>query len=302
VPLACDVVVVLVVARVGMRNVGRSRRRPRRCSTATGVVGRQGELSALAPGMSGREPVIKVGVLGARGRVGAELCRAVEAAEDLELVAAVDVGDSRESLTSAQVAIDFTHPSAVMDNLRWCFEHGVHAVVGTTGFDETRLETARHWLSEHPGVNALIAPNFAMGAVLMMHFAQKAAPFFESVEVVELHHPNKADAPSGTARRTAELVTAAREKAGTGRSKDATTTSLDGARGADVQGVHVHSVRLAGLVAHQEVLLGGHGETLTIRHDSLSRESFNPGVLLAVRRVSELPGLTVGLESLLGLD
>jgi 4-hydroxy-tetrahydrodipicolinate reductase len=246
--------------------------------------------------------MIKVGVIGARGRVGAELCRAVEAAEDLELVAAVDIGDSRDPLESAQVAIDFTHPDAVMDNLRWCIEHGVHAVVGTTGFDDTKLDTVRGWLSDHPAVNVLIAPNFAVGAVLMMHFAQKAAPLFESVEIVELHHPNKADAPSGTARRTAELVTAAREKAGTGRSPDATTTALDGARGADVDGVHVHAVRLAGLVAHQEVLLGGHGETLTIRHDSLSRESFSPGVLLGVRRVGELSGLTVGLESLLGLE
>lgn len=246
--------------------------------------------------------MIKVGVLGACGRVGAELCRAVEAAEDLELVAAVDVGDSREPLESAQVAIDFTHPDAVMDNVRWCVEHGVHAVVGTTGFDDAKLETVRGWLAEHPGVNTLIAPNFAVGAVLMMHFAQKAAPFFDSVEIVELHHPNKADAPSGTARRTAELVTAAREKAGTGISPDATTAAaLDGARGAEVSGVRIHAVRLAGLVAHQEVLLGGHGETLTIRHDSLSRESFSPGVLLGVRRVSELPGLTVGLESLLDL-
>lgn len=246
--------------------------------------------------------MIKVGVVGARGRVGAELCRAVEAAKDLELVAAVDVGDSWDPLTSAQVAIDFTHPDAVMDNLRWYAEHGVHAVVGTTGFDDAKLETVRGWLTEHPGVNALIAPNFAVGAVLMMHFAQKAAPFFESVEIVELHHPNKADAPSGTARRTAALVNAAREKAGTGRSPDATSTALDGARGANVDGVHVHAVRLAGLIAHQEVLLGGHGETLTIRHDSLSRESFSPGVLLGVRRVAELPGLTIGIELLLGLD
>jgi 4-hydroxy-tetrahydrodipicolinate reductase len=233
--------------------------------------------------------------------VGSELCRAVEAADDLELVAAVDIGDARDPLASAQVAIDFTHPDAVMDNIHWCIEHGVHAVVGTTGFDDAKLETVRGWLAERPAANVLIAPNFAIGAVLMMHFAQKAAPFFDSVEIVELHHPNKADAPSGTARRTAELVTAARDKAGVGRSPDATTTALDGARGADVDGVHVHAVRLAGLVAHQEVLLGGHGETLTIRHDSLSRESFSPGVLLAVRRVAELPGLTVGIESLLGL-
>jgi 4-hydroxy-tetrahydrodipicolinate reductase len=246
--------------------------------------------------------MIKVGVLGARGRVGAELCRAVEAAEDLELVAAVDAGDSREPLAAAEVAIDFTHPDAVMDNLRWCVEHGVHAVVGTTGFDDTKLEIVRGWLAERPGINVLIAPNFAVGAVLMMHFAQMAAPFFDSVEIVELHHPNKADAPSGTSRRTAELVADARDKAGVGRSPDATTTGLDGARGADVGGVHVHAVRLAGLIAHQEVLLGGHGETLTIRHDSMSRESFSPGVLLGVRRVGECPGLTIGIESLLGLE
>lgn len=245
--------------------------------------------------------MIRVGVLGARGRVGAELCRAVEAAEDLELVAAVDVGDARDPLADAEVAIDFTHPDAVMDNLHWCIRNGVHAVVGTTGFEESRLGTVRGWLAERRDVNVLIAPNFAVGAVLMMHFAQKAAPFFESVEIVELHHPNKADAPSGTSRRTAELVAAVREKAGAGRSPDATTTGLDGARGADVDGVRVHAVRLAGLVAHQEVLLGGHGETLTIRHDSLSRESFAPGVLLAVRRVAELPGLTIGIEPLLGL-
>jgi 4-hydroxy-tetrahydrodipicolinate reductase len=241
-------------------------------------------------------------VLGARGRVGAELCRAVDAADDLELVAGVDVGDSREPLEAAEVAIDFTHPDAVMDNLRWCVEHGVHTVVGTTGFDDAKIATVRGWLADRPGVNSLIAPNFAVGAVLMMHFAQKAAPFFDSVEIVELHHPNKADAPSGTSRRTAELVAEARDKAGVGHSPDATTTGLDGARGADVGGVHVHSVRLAGLIAHQEVLLGGHGETLTLRHDSMSRESFGPGVLLGVRRVGELPGLTVGLESLLGLD
>jgi 4-hydroxy-tetrahydrodipicolinate reductase len=246
--------------------------------------------------------MIKVGVLGARGRVGSELCGAVRSAEDLELVAGVDVGDPREALAAADVAIDFTHPDAVMDNIRWCVDNGVHAVVGTTGFDAAKLDTVREWLAARPGVNALIAPNFAIGAVLMMHFAQLAAPFFDSVEVVELHHPNKADAPSGTSRRTAELVAAAREKAGVGRSPDATTTGLDGARGAEVDGVHVHAVRLAGLIAHQEVLLGGHGETLTIRHDSMSRESFTPGVLLGVRRVGGLPGLTVGIESLLGLD
>jgi 4-hydroxy-tetrahydrodipicolinate reductase len=242
--------------------------------------------------------VIKVGVLGARGRVGAEVCRAVEAADDMELVAAVDLGDAREPLAGADAAVDFTHPDAVMDNLRWCVERGVHSVVGTTGFDDEKLSRVRGWLAAHAGANVLIAPNFAIGAVLMMHFAQQAAPFFESVELIELHHPNKADAPSGTARRTAELVAAARKEP----SPDATTTELAGARGAEIDGVRVHAVRLSGLVAHQEVLLGGHGETLTIRHDSLSRESFMPGVLLGVRQVAGLPDrLTVGVEPLLGL-
>ena len=241
--------------------------------------------------------MIKVGVLGARGRMGSEVVRAVEAADDMELAAGVDAGDDRAVLESAQVVVDFTHPDAVMGNLRWCVDHGVHAVVGTTGFDEERLGTLRGWLADAPGTHILIAPNFGIGAVLMMRFAAQAARFFDSVEIVELHHPNKADAPSGTARRTAELIAAAR----TEPSPDATTSELDGARGADVDGVHVHSVRLAGLVAHQEVLLGGAGETLTIRHDSLDRASFMPGVLLGVRGVLDRPGVTVGLEPLLDL-
>ncbi|MEV4892330.1 4-hydroxy-tetrahydrodipicolinate reductase [Nonomuraea sp. NPDC055795] len=245
--------------------------------------------------------MIRVGVLGARGRVGVEVCKAVEAANDMELVAAVDQGDDIEGLAGAEVVVDFTHPDVVMGNLEWCISHGVHPVVGTTGFDEDRLATVRGWLERFPGTNCLIAPNFGIAAVLMMHFAQQAARYFESVEIVELHHPNKADAPSGTARRTAELVSQARAKAGLSGMPDATSTSLDGARGADVGGVHVHSVRLAGLIAHQEVLLGGDGEILTIRHDTMNRAAFTPGVLLGVRRVRELPGLTVGLEPLLDL-
>ncbi|MGW2142818.1 4-hydroxy-tetrahydrodipicolinate reductase [Nonomuraea bangladeshensis] len=245
--------------------------------------------------------MIRVGVLGALGRVGVEVCKAVEAAPDMELVAALDKGDPLEGLTGAEVVVDFTHPDVVMDNLEWAISHGIHPVVGTTGFDEGRLATVRVWLGENPGTNCLIAPNFGIAAVLMMHFAQQAARYFESVEIVELHHPNKADAPSGTARRTAELVAEARAKAGAGAMPDATSTSLDGARGADVGGVHVHAVRLAGLIAHQEVLLGGDGEILTIRHDTMSRSAFTPGVLLGVRRVRELPGLTIGLEPLLGL-
>ena len=245
---------------------------------------------------------VRVGVLGARGRVGSEVCRGVEAADDLELVAAVDAGDSLDPLTSAEVVVDFTHPDVVMDNLRWCVAHGLHCVVGTTGFDRPRLDALREALAEAPGVGILVAPNFSIGAVLMMRFAAAAAPYYESVEIIELHHPDKADAPSGTARRTAELVATARRDAGLEPMPDATSTSLDGARGAEVDGVHVHSVRARGLVAHQEVVLGGPGETLTIRHDSLDRASFTPGVLMAVRAISDHPGLTVGLEHLLELD
>ena len=240
----------------------------------------------------------RVVVLGAKGRMGSEVVRAVEGAEDLELAGAYDAGDALE-LSGADVAVDFTHPDAVMDNLRRCIDAGVHAVVGTTGFDEARLAELRGLLADAPGTGVLVAANFGVAAVLMMQFAARAARFFDSVEIVELHHPGKADAPSGTARRTAELVAQAR--ASMPPMPDATTTSLDGARGADVDGVRVHAVRLAGLVAHQEVLLGGHGETLTLRHDSYDRSSFMPGVLLGVRRVAGRPGLTVGLEELLEL-
>ena len=230
--------------------------------------------------------------------MGSEVCRAVEAADDMRLVASVDAGDDREPLRAAQVVVDFTTPDVVMGNLQWCIDAGVHAVVGTTGFDAERLSQVRTWLGESPSTGVLIAPNFGIAAVLMMRFAAVAAPHFDSVEIVELHHPNKVDAPSGTARRTAELIAEARGGKG---SPDATTQSLEGARGADVEGVHIHAVRLAGLVAHQEVLLGGHGETLTLRHDSLSRESFMPGVLLGVRWIADHPGLTVGLDEPLGL-
>jgi 4-hydroxy-tetrahydrodipicolinate reductase len=247
---------------------------------------------------------MRVGVLGARGKVGAEVCRAVEAADDLRLVAAVDAGDPIDDLVTsgAEAVVDFTHPDAVMDNLEFCVDHGIHAVVGTTGFVDARLDQLRTWLSASPGTGVLVAPNFSVGAVLMMRFAAEAAAFFESVEIVELHHPDKVDAPSGTARRTAALVAAARADAGRGPIPDATSTSLEGARGADVDGIRVHGLRIRGLVAHQEVILGGPGETLTIRHDSLDRVSFTPGVLLGLRRIASTPGLTVGLESFLDLD
>ncbi len=242
-------------------------------------------------------------MLGARGKVGTQICLGVEEADGLELVAQVDVGDDLGSLEAArtEVAIDFTHPDAVMANLEHCIAHGIHAVVGTTGFDEERIATVRRWLAAAPQVAVLVAPNFSIGALLMMRFAELAAPHFESVEIVEMHHPEKVDAPSGTARRTAQLIAAARAAASLGPVPDATASALDGARGADVDGIRVHSQRVRGLVAHQEVLLGSPGETLTIRHDSLDRASFVPGVIAGVRAVADHPGLTVGLEHYLDL-
>jgi 4-hydroxy-tetrahydrodipicolinate reductase len=248
---------------------------------------------------------LKVGVLGALGKVGRAVCDAVDEAaqneRDLELVARLDAEDDLQTLVDegVQAVVDFTHPDAVMDNLEFCVSHGIHAVVGTTGFDAARLDVLRGWLADSPDTGVLVAPNFSIGAVLMMRFAAEAARFYESVEIVELHHPDKADAPSGTSRRTAELIAAARREAGLGPVPDATSTGLDGARGADVDGIHVHGLRIRGLVAHQEVILGGVGETLTIRHDSLDRVSFTPGVLLGLRQIAQHPGLTVGLEGFL---
>jgi 4-hydroxy-tetrahydrodipicolinate reductase len=243
--------------------------------------------------------MIKVGILGAKGRMGSQVCQAVTAADDMTLAAGVDQGDDRAALAGCDVVVDFTHPGAVMDNLHWCIGQGLATVVGTSGFDAARIGQVRQWLAAAPGARALIVPNFSIGAVLMMRFAAQAARFFESAEIIELHHAAKVDAPSGTASRTASLIAAARAEAGAGAPPDGTVTALDGARGAVVDSVHVHSVRLAGLLAHQEVLLGGHGEVLTIRHDSMDRASFLPGV----RGVASLPaGLTFGLDPLLGLD
>ena len=242
--------------------------------------------------------MIKVGIVGARGRMGSEVVKAVTDAPDLELVAALDLGDSLDALVSngAQVVVDFTTPDSVMANLEFLISNNINAVIGTTGFDDARIAKIKSLLaSSKSGV--LIAPNFAIGAVLMMEFATKAAKYFESAEIIELHHPNKVDAPSGTAARTAELMSKSRKEAGLAPMPDATTSSLDGARGATVGDVPVHSVRLRGLVAHQEVLLGGIGETLSIRHDSIDRVGFMPGVLLGVRQVVNHPGLTFGLEN-----
>jgi 4-hydroxy-tetrahydrodipicolinate reductase len=246
---------------------------------------------------------IKVAVLGAKGRMGAETVRAINYTTDLSLVAQIDIGDSLEELktSGAQVVVDFTHPDSVMKNLDFAINNGIHVVVGTTGFDEKKLAEVKTWLTKNSSVGAVIAPNFGLGAVLMMQFAAKAARYFESVEIVELHHPEKADAPSGTASRTAELITESRKSAARPAMPDKTTSALPGARGAKVGDVPIHSVRLRGLVAHQEVLLGDQGETLSIRHDSIDRSGFMPGVLLAIREVVKNPGLTFGLEHLMDL-
>lgn len=251
------------------------------------------------------DSAVAVGVLGAAGRMGSHVCDAVVAAADLDLVARVDAGDSVDAIADAraEVVVDFTGPDVVMDNLAWCVEHGVHAVVGTSGFTDERVEQVRGLVGDRD-VGVLIVPNFSIGAVLMMRFAEQAASFFASAEVIEMHHPDKVDAPSGTAQRTAERIAAARADAGSAPMPDATTSDPGGARGADVDGVRVHAVRARGLVAHQEVLLGAPGETLTIRHDSMDRASFMPGVIAGVRAVAGggLRGVVVGLDRVLGLD
>jgi 4-hydroxy-tetrahydrodipicolinate reductase len=244
---------------------------------------------------------IAVAVIGAAGRMGNTVCRAVESAEDLELVGRFEIGDELGDLSGADIAVEFTTPEASAGNVLHCVRRGVHAVVGTTGWTEDALERVRWALDTSPGTGVLIAPNFSLGAVLMMRFAAHAARFYESAEVIELHHPDKVDAPSGTAARTARLIAEARKSSGLPTMPDATTTALEGARGAEVDGVRVHAVRLRGLVAHQEVLLGAPGEQLTIRHDSFDRVSFMPGVLLGIRRIGTMPGLTVGLDPLLEL-
>jgi 4-hydroxy-tetrahydrodipicolinate reductase len=233
--------------------------------------------------------------------MGQEVCRAVTAADDLELVAGVDFGDSREVARAAQVIVDFTHPDAVMDNIAWCLENDLHVVVGTTGFTADRLDQVRRWVAAKPQVGVVIAANYSIGAVLMMHFAKLAAPHFDSVEIVEAHHAGKVDAPSGTARQTAEIVAAARRRAGCEAMPDATTHAEPGARGADIAGVKVHSLRLAGLLASQEVHFTSVGEALVVRDDARDRSSFMPGVLAAVRWAPEHPGLSLGLETVLGL-
>jgi 4-hydroxy-tetrahydrodipicolinate reductase len=236
------------------------------------------------------------------GRMGGEACRAVTTSPDLDLVAGLDVGDNRNDARRAQVVVDFTHPDGVMDNVKWCVDNGLHMVVGTTGFTDERYDQVRAWLGDDPSIGVLVAANFSIGAVLMMHFASVAAAHYDSAEIIELHHPAKVDAPSGTAVATAHMIAASRKEAGLGDVPDATVQSLPGARGAVVDGIHVHGVRLGGLLAHQEVLFGSTGETLTIRHDSMDRASFMPGVVSAIRWVPSHPGLTIGIGPLLGLE
>ena len=242
---------------------------------------------------------MKVAVLGAKGRMGAETVAAIESAADLTLSSALDLGDSLDQLikSGTEVVVDFTHPDSVMKNLEFAINNGIHVVVGTTGFDDKKLSELRNLLSKNSRVGALIAPNFGLGAVLMMQFSQKAAQYFESVEIIELHHANKVDAPSGTAIRTAELITDARKQSKKGAMPDASKTVIPGARGAKVGDVPIHSVRSHGYVAHQEVIFGDAGETLSIRHDSINRAGFMPGVLIGVRNVAKYPGLTIGLEN-----
>lgn len=246
---------------------------------------------------------IRVAVIGAAGRMGSQACAAVEAADDLELVASLRRGDDLQQVVDAgaQVAVDLTVPAATRENVAFLIEHGIHAVVGTTGWDEDSREAVRAQLSEHPGVGVLIAPNFAIGAVLAMRFAEVAARYYESAEIIEMHHPDKLDAPSGTAAHTAAAIARGRAAAGLGPVPDATEKDPEGARGAVVDGVHVHAVRQRGLVAHEVVQFGGVGEQFVIRHDSFDRASFMPGVLLGVREVAAHPGLTVGLDGYMDL-
>ncbi len=243
---------------------------------------------------------MKVAVIGSKGRMGVEVVGAVEAAADLELVAAVDAGDDRTAVRQADVVVEFTVPDSAMGNIAWCIENGLDVVVGTTGFDDARLDQVRTWLEGHDSA-VIIASNYSIGAILLMDFARQAAPYFESVEIVELHHPDKVDAPSGTAATTARKIAVARAEAGLGAVPDATRIDPHGARGAEIDGIHVHAVRQRGLFANQQVLFGNQGEALTLTCNSFDRASYMPGVLTAVRAIGGMTGLHLGIESLLGI-
>jgi len=234
--------------------------------------------------------------------MGSTSAEAIDSAEGLELTARLDLGDPIEQVIGAEAVLVFTTPDVAMDQVRWCVEQGLHVVVGTSGFDDAKVAELRDLIEAHPGVGVLVVPNFSIGAVLMMRFARTAAPFFESAEIIEMHHPQKVDAPSGTAVRTAEIIAGARASAGLGSMPDATASDPDGARGASVAGIPVHAIRARGFTASQELVFGDPGEIFSIRHDSTSRESFMPGVLAALRAVGDRPGVTVGLDAVLGLE
>jgi 4-hydroxy-tetrahydrodipicolinate reductase len=265
--------------------------------------------------------MIRVGVIGALGRMGRLVCRAVLEDPELSLVAAIDrtrdgdvigpmigagkvdvvVSSQIETLLQAEteVIVDFTRPGEVMSNVRWAIDHGMDIVVGTTGIGPDELNDINKWIEAEGGeANVIVAPNFSIGAVVAQRFAEEAARFFPAVEIIELHHDQKIDAPSGTAATTAERIAAARTEPWSGPEDE----SFSGVRGGQVEGVRIHSVRLPGLVAHQEVVFGSAGQTLTIRHDALDRTCYLPGVVLAIKQIAERPGLTIGLEPLLGLD
>lgn len=245
---------------------------------------------------------IKVAVLGSKGRMGAEVVKAVNSASDLELVASIDQNDDFNIVknSGAQVAVDFTTPDVVMKNIELLISAGISPVVGTTGFSDERINSVKKMLDAKSGVSARLVPNFSIGAILMMRFAKAATKFYDSAEIIEYHHPNKIDAPSGTAIRTAQIIAEERQLNNLSKNPDATASEIPGARGSNIEGIPVHAVRMQGLVAHQEVVFGSMGETLTIRHDSFDRESFMPGVLLAIRNISKKPGLTIGIDDLIG--
>jgi len=244
---------------------------------------------------------IKVAVLGSKGRMGAEVVKAITNASDLELVASIDQNDDFNIVknSGAQVAVDFTTPDVVMKNLELLIESGISPVVGTTGFTEEKIAQLRKMLDTKNGVSLRLVPNFSIGAILMMRFAKAATKFYDSAEIIEYHHPQKVDAPSGTAIRTAQIIAEERKVNNLAKNPDATASEIPGARGSKIDGIPVHAVRMAGLVAHQEVIFGSLGETLTIRHDSFDRESFMPGVLLAIRNIAKKPGLTIGIDDLI---
>jgi 4-hydroxy-tetrahydrodipicolinate reductase len=247
---------------------------------------------------------IRVAVVGAKGRMGQEVCRAIKKDKDLELVAEIDLNDSLSIAVDgkAEVIVDFTNATAALKTAEFAIANGIHLVIGTTGFNKENLTQIKNSLAKSATTGVLVAPNFAISAVLMMQFAATAAKYFESAEIIEFHHPEKLDAPSGTAVRTAEMMTESRSAANREPMPDKTSKSFPGARGGKIGDIPVHSVRMSGLVAHQEVILGEQGETLTIRHDSLDRSGYMPGVLLACKEVGKHPGLNIGLENYLKLD